>query len=1561
MNLEGTLIEDHQHDTLLYAGDATIRITDWFFFKDNIELKYIGLKDAVINLQRKDSIWNYQFLIDYFSSPSTATRKSKSSTELNLKKVELENILIQKKDAWLGQNMVIGLSSLDLDANSINFSSKKVDVTSLTIEDPFFSLFNYARLKPRSDQQPTEEETAIPDSSLKWNSAGWLVNIKKLELKNGILKTDKYSEAPVLASFDSKHIEFGKINAEFTDLKWEKDSITTQMTLQTKERSGFEVKNMQAFLKMTPQEMEFADLDITTNNSKIRNYFRMSYNDFGDMDDFIHAVKMHGEFDGSEIDSDDIAFFAPAVKTWKKNITLKGTIRGSVDDLVGKNLLIQAGKNTLLNGDITMTGLPAIEKTFIDFKANDFRTTYSDAVTIIPDVRRVTMPDLRQLQYIRFNGSFTGFIRDFVTFGTIQTNLGVIKSDLNMKLPVGQPPIYSGAISTDNFRLGTFINDPDIGSVSLSGSVKGRGFNAMERKLNIDGKIRYVDYNGYRYGNIAINGNLDKKKFEGIASINDPETELTLNGLIDLNNETPTFNFFADVKKANLKQLKLTSDDIAFKGKFNLNFTGDNIDNFLGYANITEASIVRNGNRLPFDSLILSSQYADNVKKITVLSNEFEGTVTGTFSIRELPDAFKLFLHNYYPAYIKPPTNIPENQSLTFDITTQNAEDYVQLIDSSLSGFNYSHIYGSLDTRKNELDLTANVPQFKYKDYNFYDISLDAKGNQDSLVVSGTASNINVSDSLNFPVAVFHVTAMDDKSKVQITTEANQTINKASINAEVTTYNNGVKIEFDPSSFVLNGKTWTIDESGEIEFRQNMPAVGDLILREGNQEVHVRSVPSEKGSWNDLVVDLKKINLGDFAPLFLPKNRLEGLVSGNLLVEDPTNNLFISSENIVAEGLRFDNDSIGEVNVTASYNGKTSLLKINGGTVNQDTNLTFNANLFLKDREKQQNNLIALQAKTYPLSILQRFIGTLFSDIQGNVTGKFDIRGEFDKLSVTGKGRLHNAGLKVNFTQCFYKVEDTDIELKTNEIDLDGIILRDPATGNPIYLTGGIEHTAFKNMFFDLVVSTRKPKTTGAADNRPVLLLNTTYNDNKQFYGRVKGTGSFSLSGPESDMYMKIDAIASTTDSSLVTIPSSKSRESGIADFLIEKKYGREMEETVLKSASNIIYDLDVTANPMVTVRVVLDELTGDEIKGKGAGSLNIHAGTNEDMSIRGRFDIEEGDYLFTFQSFFKKPFKLRKGADNYISWTGDPDNAKIQFEAMYIAENVSFSPLANTLLNTDPSINKLREDVYVIVNLSGDLYKPDFKFGLEFPPNSAVNNDFSIITNIQQIEKDPNQINRQVTYLIVFNSFAPMETTQSATAGFGSTINELTYSTISSISSLFFNEINKKLNSELARILKSDNISVNFSGSVYNRNLLDQQANPGFNINQSTLGVNVPISMFKDRFIITLGSTLDVPLQSTIQQNVQFLPDVRAEWLINPSGSIRASFFYEENLDYLITSNTTGAARTKRSGVGIAYRKEFDSLSEFFGGKKKKKKQQQAPPPPPPTEEEKPKEGESN
>jgi hypothetical protein len=513
----------------------------------------------------------------------------------------------------------------------------------------------------------------------------------------------------------------------------------------------------------------------------------------------------------------------------------------------------------------------------------------------------------------------------------------------------------------------------------------------------------------------------------------------------------------------------------------------------------------------------------------------------------------------------------------------------------------------------------------------------------------------------------------------------------------------------------------------------------------------------------------------------------------------------------------------------------------------------------------------------------------------------------------------------VNFTQCFYKIKDTDIELTPQEIDLNGLILTDTVTGNPVYITGGIEHASFKNMFYNLDVSTRKPGTTDDNNNKPVLLLNTTYKDNKQFYGAVKGTGSFSLVGPQSNMYMKIDAIASEEDSSNITLPPSTSRESGYADFLVERKYGREMSESDINlSNTNIVYDVDVTANPMVSVRVVLDELTGDEIKGRGRGTLNIRSGTSEPLSLRGRFNIQEGNYLFTFQSFFKRPFELRKGDNNYIEWNGDPYDANIRFEASYKAERVSFTPLA-TSLNLASGVSNARGDVYVIATLTEKLFKPKIDFSLDFPSSSVAVTDPELALVIQQMQKNVNELNRQVTYLIVFNSFAPSELGGDiAGSGLGN------FNPINTISGIFLNVVSDQINKILGRLLKDDKYIINLNTSIYNRNIIDANNKTALNLG-SNVNFSIGRSFFNNRFIISTGVGLDAPLQqqsSNIQQSIQLLPDVTLEWLINESGTVRASFFYRENTDYLAAANQSRNA--KRVGASVSYKKDFDKIRLF-------------------------------
>ena len=60
-----------------------------FFLKDKPVLKNIDLTNALINLKRTDSVWNYQFIVNYFTSPNKDTLQ-RGGLEIDIKKLHLQ-------------------------------------------------------------------------------------------------------------------------------------------------------------------------------------------------------------------------------------------------------------------------------------------------------------------------------------------------------------------------------------------------------------------------------------------------------------------------------------------------------------------------------------------------------------------------------------------------------------------------------------------------------------------------------------------------------------------------------------------------------------------------------------------------------------------------------------------------------------------------------------------------------------------------------------------------------------------------------------------------------------------------------------------------------------------------------------------------------------------------------------------------------------------------------------------------------------------------------------------------------------------------------------------------------------------------------------------------------------------------------------------------------------------------------------------------------------------------------------------------------------------------------
>jgi hypothetical protein len=474
---------------------------------------------------------------------------------------------------------------------------------------------------------------------------------------------------------------------------------------------------------------------------------------------------------------------------------------------------------------------------------------------------------------------------------------------------------------------------------------------------------------------------------------------------------------------------------------------------------------------------------------------------------------------------------------------------------------------------------------------------------------------------------------------------------------------------------------------------------------------------------------------------------------------------------------------------------------------------------------------------------------------------------------------------------------------------------------NTATVSGKMYHRFFDQVGFDNV----------KMDTKKLLVLNTTKKDNNIFYGKVIGRASLVLNGSADDITMDINGEPSRSDSSHIYLSNGTSVESGVVDYIDFIQFGTEMANAYKgRLSSNIVVNMALTANPSCKIDVILDEATGDIIKGEGNGLLKIRVGNKEPLTINGRYDITRGDYTFNFQTYLKKYFTVNTGS---ITWTGDPLNAQIDIIAEYLATNVDFSGISNnfsTGSNTSGTKNtntafQQKSNVRVLAHLTESLLKPSIDFEFQLPPGSPLANDFFITKTLQQYKDDKNELNKQVTSLLLFNSFiSDKQGLISANSGaniLSSTIGGM----VSSALSGYFNKF-------LQKYLKNTSLYFDLNTSYGGTSPSDLQANVAQL--QAAAKSGLIFTLLQGRLIISAGVNVDYnnpyAINYTRNTNVLVTPDVTAEFIINKDGSVRVVAFNRTNYDFIGQRNKTG--------VNLSYRKDFDRLSDLFEPKRRRK-----------------------
>lgn len=1482
---EGLYIEDQYQDTLLYAGRFELNIGSINPISKNIRLKNILVKDGAININRTlpDSLYNFSFITSTFSSDkknivvdTTEEKSTATSFDFHLNKITIENTGFKFRNEVGAEEYKSHIGNAEFLINRIDLEDEILALEKIELEKVEFkytSLF---------DTIPSDHEESFDTVHIALGD--WEMETTQLLLKDCAFAYFSENSTSESKGLNFSDLDFTSININMTDILYSGDSIFADINqLAFKDKSGFEVDTFKTKVLFSSYEITCNQLKIVTPNSHIQQQFSMTYNTLNDFDRLYSDVRMHADLVDAKIAAEDLAYFTSSLDNIDEIFSITSTVSGSIGNLKLRETEASVGNIAGLEGNITIRGLPSIDETFIDVELDPLYANMGQFDNLIG---AGTLPEeIKNLGEVYYNGRITGFVYNLVAFGDFKTSQGNITTDLNFIYEKASGNTqFAGKFNTTQLNVGAIAMQPELlGKVSMDATIDG-GIINNEPEFKLESNIRSVDFNGYTYANIKVNGELKNKFFEGKFAIDDPNIVMDFNGLVDFSDTLPDYNF-ASTFRANLKPLHFFDEDVSVIGNASMKASGKSVDDLTGTASFGDLYITKDRNIYKLDTLTFTSTYENGLKNITAKSDLIDFTIQGDFITSSIPSTINNLIDHYTA---NKNTTQPVAQNLEFTINIKNADRLAAIFYPDVQIIRNVDISGNINTVQNEFNTRIRIQQLKYQNFKFDTILFENTTVDNSLKFFGHVNRTWYSTTDYLPSTTAEGVFSDNSLAYVLKIGRDVDSNRLDLHGEIAFSKDQIALKILPSEIYYNSDRWEILPNNSLKIEGNNLIAENFTLASGDQMISLSSTADS--IYNTVLkLNIRNIPVDDlFEAFILPGEDVSGILNGQVTIgnvfESPTFIGGIEINDFTINDMNYGKLKAGAARVTAS-----NKIKITAGLSGK---YGFNANGFYTPpgNGEPDDLTLELQFTGTPLSLAEPFMGGIVSDLKGNVYGDLSINGSTSTLGMAGDLKIQKGAAKVDYIGGTYVFDVLTANIDKNKITIPKQNIRDEL-GNNGTLEGLITYSNFSNWNFK--------KFQLVSDK--IELMKITKKENPDFWGYAVGQVDANITGPLDDLIIQV---ATTPTDSVFYLPAYGSNNVSKHDFI---KFINKLNPDTLPDQFNLsIVNVDLVVNitPVIEAKILINSEGTEYLSGKGFGTLHITANTIGKVTIDGDLRITEGFYDFSFQNLFPRRFLIQPGGT--IHFDGDPYKARFDLVASSTVDDVSIAPLTGTSTVEEVDVN-------VLVKITGTLETPEINFDLEVAQNSAVGSD--VQRSIQQIKSDQNELNKQVFGLLITKNFLPADLTTYNPVG--STVNNTMNDFIAAQLSTYFSSV-------LNDVLKNAEVDVG----------IKKLGETGYT---SVQGQQIDLSLKQavtQKVIIKVGGTYnDLGATTTAGSASNLAGDFEVEFIITEDGRVRVKAFRVSEYDAIIAKNDV------KTGVGIYYTKDFNKFSELFKRDENKKK----------------------
>lgn len=379
VELKGLFAETPDGDTLANIGSIEVDISLWALLSQEVNIDEVRLANTQVGLiQNTKGTFNFQYLIDAFSSPDTTVKDTTPSAWT----VSVDRVLLDHVDFKLNMPdlaLATSVTELDLQMDKLDLMDQLIEIGSLDVDGIQTSL----ELDPSSNVDTTTSPINYPIPYI-----GWDILVNDVSIKNadtdvalGLSGTNSFG------GIDLNDLAIKDLTVDLKEYQWIDDRMSLQLNkLSLKEdRSGQVIPGIALTAAIDPSKIEVDKLFVDIDGSVLNANAKVDYNDFGELLSLNKDLRYSIDITDTKLSIEQIKGLVPGLDSIailrpdaKGDINLTLHSKGTIADIEPSELELGIGENTLINLGFSATGLPEYNTAQLVLDIDNISTSYND-------------------------------------------------------------------------------------------------------------------------------------------------------------------------------------------------------------------------------------------------------------------------------------------------------------------------------------------------------------------------------------------------------------------------------------------------------------------------------------------------------------------------------------------------------------------------------------------------------------------------------------------------------------------------------------------------------------------------------------------------------------------------------------------------------------------------------------------------------------------------------------------------------------------------------------------------------------------------------------------------------------------------------------------------------------------------------------------------------------------------------------------------------------------------------------------------------------------------------